>query len=58
MTTVFPPERIARAGKPPPRRLEARLSARDGALKLPTATRKERRYTDREGLEVTALLTT
>ena len=38
-------------GHPSLRRLEARISARDGALKLPTATRYERRYVERDGLE-------
>ena len=51
MTMVVPPERIARAGRPSLRKLEASFSARDGALKLPTATRYERRYVERDGFE-------
>jgi hypothetical protein len=50
-TTVLPPERIARAGRPSLRRLEASFSAREGALNDPTATRYERKYKDRDGLE-------
>jgi hypothetical protein len=55
ITTVLPPDRIARAGRPSLRRLEASFSARDGALKLPTATRYERRYAERDGLETLGL---
>jgi hypothetical protein len=50
MTTVLPPERIARAGKPSLRKLEASFSASDGVLNDPTATRYERKYAERDGL--------
>jgi hypothetical protein len=54
MTTVLPPERIARAGRPSLRKLEASFSARDAALNDPTATRYERKYKDRDGFETLA----
>jgi hypothetical protein len=47
---VLPPERIARAGKPSLRKLEASFSASDGVLNDPTATRYERKYVERDGL--------